>query len=179
MKLKYSITLLLLVVAFMGCDSDKCQVSCLGSIGVTAIGFTRAELDSSICNIYQRNGAFNELVGSAHLPVYWTYPTSNDTTSDTLINLVAGLSEAYDFVLVVPVTGAANDTFILSHITLGGQRYATEHCRDGGTPSGSGCSDPAYLQSYSVNNVQVVTTTKYLSTYYTTNYIMGLVCIKK
>ena len=180
MNLKYPITLILLVIAFAGCTSNKCQVSCLGNIGMMVVGFTRAELDSGRSMAYKRNGEFNELVGSGPLKSpYWTYPTINDTTSDTLLNLVADFGDSYDYVLVIPVTGAANDTFIISHITLGGQRYATKHCRDGGTAYGFGCETPAYLESYSVNKVQVVTNGKFSSFYSKGNYIMGLVCIKK
>ena len=80
MKMNYSIALILLAAAFAGCTSNKCQVSCIGDIGIMAVGFTRAELDSASCMKYKRNGEFNTLVGSGTLnSVDWKYPSINDT----------------------------------------------------------------------------------------------------
>ncbi len=173
--MKY-IALILLVTMLCGCDTNKCQVSCIGSIALVAVGYTKAELNGAAIGTYGKDGQFDNLISAGPMSSGsysdWQYPSVTDTTTDTLL-CIGSVGYTNDYEITIP----GENTIKITGITLGGQLSVTDYCNEGGTPTGAQCTGPTYIQSYTVNGVQV--SPSHTVTLIGQNYAMGYIYIVK
>ncbi len=151
MNFRYFAATLLLASIFLSCRTSTCSVDCGGNIFIIAVGFTKSQLDSANITIYTQNhGQYTQNYDSRS----WSYPSPNDSTSDTLINHAFSLASGMNgtsFEINIPST---NQTFMVKNINCGGDVAENQPCNEG-SPTPGYCKSFPYLSSYNINGTIV------------------------
>ncbi len=137
--------LLALAIAILSGCYPKCKVTCTVSNagGLKATGYTLAQLDSITVYEYPNNSAHSpaNLVGT--YTTTWQH-MSYDTTNDTL---VADIRFTSNNDIVISGSGLTTTYNITNVVLSAGTPYISDYCEY----IASSCSNPAYIQSYTIN----------------------------
>jgi hypothetical protein len=125
-------------------------VSCGGTLYYAFVGFSRAELDSAV-SYYYFNGQTFSIV---ELASYYTYPSSNDSSSDTLLLAASQLNDGISGSLGFAIP-SDNLMYKITNIIFGGDVYENQPCREGSPTPGFCTGGLPYLGSYEINGILV------------------------
>ena len=160
------------MISICGCDTTRCKVDCVGTIALVAVGYTKAEMNGAALGTYGKDGQFDNLISATPMSSGWQYPSVTDTTTDTLL-CFSSVGYTNDYEITIP----GENTVKITGISVGGQLSVTDYCKEGGTPTGAQCTGPTYIQSYTVNGVQV--SPPHTVSIIGQNYAMGYIYIVK
>ena len=145
----YRTLVLLTAIAILSGCYPKCKLTCTlyNAGGLRATGYTIAELDSITINEYPNNSSHSpaNLVGT--YTTTWQH-MNYDTTNDTL---VADIRFTSNNDIVISGNGLTTTYDITGIILSAGISSITDYCEY----ISSSCSNPAYIQSYTINGVAV------------------------